>query len=184
MNFSIKFLLDIQTFDLFPLHCLSLSPMQNNDVIRSIRYTFDFGDDQMIKIFGLADLEVTRAEVSDWLKRDDDPEAKPINDFKLASFLNGLINYKRGKKEGAQPIPESRLTNNQIIRKLKIALELQNEDIMDILALVGRKMSKHEISAFFRKPEQHQYRLCRDQVLRNFLQGLHQKYRASQEKKD
>lgn len=158
--------------------------MQNNDVIRSIRYTFDFGDDQMIKIFGLADLEVTRAEVSDWLKRDEDPEAKPINDFKLASFLNGMINYKRGKKEGAQPIPESRLTNNQIIRKLKIALELQNEDIMDILALAGRDMSKHEISAFFRKPEQHQYRLCRDQVLRNFLQGLHHKYRASQEKKD
>lgn len=91
--------------------------MQNNDVIRSLRYTFDFGDDQMIKIFSLAELEVTRAEVSDWLKRDDDPEAKPISDFKLAVFLNGLINYKRGKKEGSQPVPESRLTNNQIIRK-------------------------------------------------------------------
>ncbi|WP_339926446.1 DUF1456 family protein [uncultured Cyclobacterium sp.] len=157
--------------------------MQNNDVIRSLRYTFDFGDDQMIKIFGLADLEVTRTEVSDWLKRDDDPEALPINDFKLAVFLNGLINYKRGKKEGPQPIPESRLTNNQIIRKLKIAFELQNEDIMEILAAAGRVMSKHEISAFFRKPEQAQYRLCRDQVLRNFLQGMQLRYRASQNNK-
>lgn len=151
--------------------------MQNNDVIRSLRYTFDFGDDQMIKIFSLADLEVTRAEVSDWLKRDDDPEAKPISDFKLAVFLNGLINYKRGKKEGPQPVPESRLTNNQIIRKIKIALQLQTEDIIEILALAGRNMSKHEISAFFRKPDQHQYRLCRDQVLRNFLQGLQKKLR-------
>ena len=146
--------------------------MQNNDVIRSLRYTFDFGDDQMIKIFNLAELEVTRAEVSDWLKRDDDPEAQPISDFKLAVFLNGLITYKRGKKEGPQPVPESRLTNNQIIRKIKIALKLQTEDIIEILALAGRNMSKHEISAFFRKPDQHQYRLCRDQVLRNFLQGL------------
>ncbi|MDO6435868.1 DUF1456 family protein [Cyclobacterium sp. 1_MG-2023] len=153
--------------------------MQNNDVIRSLRYTFDFGDDQMIKIFSLADLEVTRAEVSDWLKRDDDPEAKPISDFKLAVFLNGLINYKRGKKEGPQPVPESRLTNNQIIRKIKIALQLQTEDIIEILALAGRNMSKHEISAFFRKPDQHQYRLCRDQVLRNFLQGLQKKLRAA-----
>ncbi|AEL27797.1 YehS family protein [Cyclobacterium marinum] len=153
--------------------------MQNNDVIRSLRYTFDFGDDQMIKIFSLAELEVTRAEVSDWLKRDDDPEAKPISDFKLAVFLNGLINYKRGKKEGSQPVPESRLTNNQIIRKIKIALQLQTEDIIEILALAGRDMSKHEISAFFRKPDQHQYRLCRDQVLRNFLQGLQKKFRAS-----
>jgi len=158
--------------------------MQNNDVIRSLRYTFDFGDDQMIKIFGLADLEVTRTEVSDWLKRDDDPEALPINDFKLAVFLNGLINYKRGKKEGQQPIPESRLTNNQIIRKLKIAFELQNEDVMEILASAGREMSKHEISAFFRKPEQAQYRLCRDQVLRNFLQGMQLKFRAEPNKKD
>jgi len=158
--------------------------MQNNDVIRSLRYTFDFGDDQMIKIFGLADLEVTRTEVSDWLKRDDDPEALPINDFKLAVFLNGLINYKRGKKEGQQPIPESRLTNNQIIRKLKIAFELQNEDVMEILASAGREMSKHEISAFFRKPEQAQYRLCRDQVLRNFLQGMQLKFRAYPDKKD
>jgi uncharacterized protein YehS (DUF1456 family) len=153
--------------------------MQNNDVIRSLRYTFDFGDDQMIKIFNLAELEVTRAEVSDWLKRDDDPEAQPISDFKLAVFLNGLINYKRGKKEGPQPVPESRLTNNQIIRKIKIALKLQTEDIIEILALAGRNMSKHEISAFFRKPDQHQYRLCRDQVLRNFLQGLQKKFRAS-----
>ena len=153
--------------------------MQNNDVIRSLRYTFDFGDDQMIKIFSLAELEVTRAEVSDWLKRDDDPEAKPISDFKLAVFLNGLINYKRGKKEGSQPVPESRLTNNQIIRKIKIARQLQTEDIIEILALAGRDMSKHEISAFFRKPDQHQYRLCRDQVLRNFLQGLQKKFRAS-----
>ena len=133
----------------------------------------------MIKIFSLAELEVTRAEVSDWLKRDDDPEAKPISDFKLAVFLNGLINYKRGKKEGSQPVPESRLTNNQIIRKIKIALQLQTEDIIEILALAGRDMSKHEISAFFRKPDQHQYRLCRDQVLRNFLQGLQKKFRAS-----
>ena len=115
--------------------------MQNNDVIRSLRYTFDFGDDQMIKIFNLAELEVTRAEVSDWLKRDDDPEAQPISDFKLAVFLNGLINYKRGKKEGPQPVPESRLTNNQIIRKIKIALKLQTEDIIEILALAGRNMS-------------------------------------------
>ena len=131
----------------------------------------------MIKIFSLAELEVTRAEVSDWLKRDDDPEAKPISDFKLAVFLNGLINYKRGKKEGPQPVPESRL--NQIIRKIKIALQLQTEDIIEILALAGRNMSKHEISAFFRKPDQHQYRLCRDQVLRNFLQGLQKKLRAA-----
>lgn len=151
--------------------------MNNNDILRSIRYTFDFGDSTMIEIFGLAGLPVTRAEVSDWLKREDDPDFKPINDLKLATFLNGLIHYKRGKKEGEQPAPEKRLNNNLILRKLKIALDLKNEDMLEILAKADRHISKHELSAFFRKPEQSQYRLCKDQVLRNFLQGMQLKYR-------
>ena len=53
--------------------------MNNNDILRSLRYTFDFNDSSMIEIFGLADLPVTRSEVSNWLKKDDDPEAKPLN---------------------------------------------------------------------------------------------------------
>jgi uncharacterized protein YehS (DUF1456 family) len=131
----------------------------------------------MIEIFGLADLQVTRAEVSDWLKREDDPEFKPISDLKLAIFLNGLINYKRGKKDGEPPVPEQRLNNNIILWKLKIALALQDEDMLEILSKAGRHISKHELSAFFRKPDQSQYRLCKDQILRNFLQGLQLKYR-------
>jgi uncharacterized protein YehS (DUF1456 family) len=151
--------------------------MQNNDILRSLRYTFDFNDSSMIEIFGLADLQVTRAEVSDWLKREDDPEFKPISDLKLAIFLNGLINYKRGKKDGEPPVPEQRLNNNIILWKLKIALALQDEDMLEILSKAGRHISKHELSAFFRKPDQSQYRLCKDQILRNFLQGLQLKYR-------
>ncbi len=151
--------------------------MNNNDIIRSIRYTFDFSDSNMIEIFGLADLSVSRAAVSDWLKKEDDPEFKAINDLQLATFLNGLINYKRGSKEGELPVPEKRLNNNIIFRKLKIALNLRDEDILEILESVDRHISKHELSAFFRKPEQPQYRPCMDQILRNFLQGLQLKFR-------
>jgi uncharacterized protein YehS (DUF1456 family) len=151
--------------------------MNNNDIIRSLRYTFDINDDTMIKIFALADLEVSRAEVSDWLKRDDDPEFKPLNDLNLAIFLNGMITHHRGKKDGAKPVPENRLNNNLILRKLKIALNLKNEDILDILEKVGRFISPHELSAFFRNPGQAQYRLCKDQVMRNFLHGLQVKFR-------
>jgi len=151
--------------------------MNNSDILRSLRYTFDFSDATMIEIFALGEATVTRAEVSDWLKKEDNPEFKPINDFKLAIFLNGLINYKRGKKEGLQPAPEKDLTNNVILRKLKIALNLRDDDMLEILKMAGRPISKHELSAFFRKPEQSQYRPCLDQILRNFLQGLQLKYR-------
>ena len=152
--------------------------MNNNDIIRRLRYTFDFDDDKMIKLFALAGVEVTRTEVCDWLKREEDPDFKKLNDKKFATFLNGFIHYKRGKREGPQPVPEKRLNNNMILRKLKIALNLKDTDMLEILQLVDMRLSKHELSAFFRKPSQRQYRECHDQILRNFLQGLQLKYRA------
>jgi uncharacterized protein YehS (DUF1456 family) len=153
--------------------------MNNNDVLRRIRYIFDFGDSKMIAIFGNADHEVTREQVSDWLKKDDDPAYQECSDTQLAIFLNGLINEKRGKKEGAQPEPEKRLNNNIIFMKLKIALNLKAEDVLEILGLAEFRISKNELSAFFRRPGHKHYRECKDQILRNFLQGMQLKYRGN-----
>lgn len=148
----------------------------NNDILRRLRFAFDFNDSKMIKIFESAECPVTRAQVSDWLKRDEDPAFKEMKDVELATFLNGFINEMRGKKEGVQPLPEERLNNNIIFRKLKIALSLKDEDILEILLLADFKMGKHELSAFFRNPNQPQYRPCGDQVLRNFIKGLQVRY--------
>ncbi len=149
----------------------------NNDILRRIRYTFDFSDSKMIAIFGLANHEVTRGQVSDWLKKEDDPAYQDCTDIQLAIFLNGLINDKRGKKEGPQPDPEIDLTNNIIFRKLRIALDLKADDILDIMELANFSISKHELSAFFRKSDHKHYRNCNDQILRNFLKGVQLKYR-------
>ena len=72
--------------------------MTNNDILRRVRYIFDFNDDKMIALFALADYETTRAEISDWMKAEEDPDFKKLSDVKLATYLNGLINDKRGKK--------------------------------------------------------------------------------------
>lgn len=151
--------------------------MTNNDVLRKIRYTFDYSDDQMINLFELGALEVTRAQISDWMKKDDDPAYVNIFDKHLAHFLNGFIIDKRGKREGPAPIAEKTLNNNIILRKIKIALNLKVEDMISIYDEQDFTISKHEISAFFRKPTQSQYRLCKDQFLRNFLMGMQKKYR-------
>jgi uncharacterized protein YehS (DUF1456 family) len=151
--------------------------MNNNDVLRRIRYTFDFEDSKMIAIFGGADCVVSREQVSNWLKKDDDADFQECTDEELAIFLNGLINDKRGKKEGDQPVPEKRMTNNIIFKKLKIALNLKNEDVLEILGFADFDLSQHELSAFFRKKGHKNYRECKDQVLRNFLQGMQFKYR-------
>ena len=151
--------------------------MDNNVILRRLRYIFDFSDSQMIGLFDSAGMEVSRSLISNWLKKEDDEEFEKINDKRLATFLNGLINEKRGKREGPQPIAEKTLTNNLILRKLKIALNLKDEDMLEILYAADLKISKHELSAFFRKPGQRQYRECKDQVLRNFLYGMQLLYK-------
>lgn len=155
--------------------------MNNNDILRSIRYTFDYSDAKMIEIFGLAAQEVTREQLSDLLKKDEEPDSPQCPDRLLAAFLNGLIIERRGKKEGPQPEPEAQLTNNIIFMKLKIALNLKALEVLAIMEQAQLPISKHELSAFFRRPDHKHYRDCKDQILRNFLKGMQLKYRAGKQ---
>jgi len=123
-------------------------------------------------------MTVSRTEVSAWLKKEDAEGYVKISEFQFAAFLNGFINFKRGKKEGEQPVPEKRLTNNIILRKLKIALDLHDDDMLKMLESVEYPISKHELSAFFRKPDNEKYRICHDQIMRNFLNGMQKKYKG------
>ena len=155
--------------------------MTNNDVLRRIRYIFNFKDSNIVELFAQADLEVSRQQVISWLLKDDDPELIKLSDLQLATFLDGLINERRGKKEGSKPATASDLTNNIILRKLRIALDYKDNDMLDVLKRAGVVISKHELSAFFRKAGHKHYRECKDQVLRNFLKGLQMKYRPAAE---
>ncbi|MBL4572089.1 MAG: DUF1456 family protein [Gammaproteobacteria bacterium] len=151
--------------------------MTNNDCLRRIRYILDFSDSKMIAIFGLANVETDRTEVSAWLKQDDDEDFEKCNDRSFAAFLNGLIIALRGEKDGEPLRVETKLNNNMIFMKLKIALSLKAEEILQILESAGQEVSKHELSAFFRRPDHKHYRECKDQILRNFLNGLKVSYR-------
>jgi len=146
--------------------------MTNNDVLRRIRYLFDFNDFKVVDIFKLVDCDVKEEDVIGWLKKDDDAQFKELSDKELAAFLNGLIIEKRGRIEGPTPIAEDPLSNNMILKKLKIALDLKSDDILDLFASIDKKISKHELSAFFRNPNHKSYRPFMDQYLRNFLYAL------------
>ena len=155
--------------------------MNKNDILRRIRYIFDLSDSKMISIFDQAGHQVTRTQISDWLKKDDAPAYQECSDKQLTLFLNGLINDKRGKKDGPRLEPEKSLSNNAVFMKLKIALNLKADDVIKILFLAGAKISKHELSAFSRRPGHKHYRECKNQMLRNFLKGLQLKYRPAPE---
>jgi uncharacterized protein YehS (DUF1456 family) len=146
--------------------------MTNNSIFRRLRYIYDFSDQQMIEVFAMGGKAVSKSQMNNWFRKETDPQFVDLTDEQLAAFLNGFIVLKRGKREGPQPIPEKQLSNNAIFRKMRIALNLIDEDILRILELADMHMSKHELSAFFRNPSQRQYVECNNQVLRNFFQGL------------
>ena len=152
--------------------------MKAKDIFRRIRYILDLDDARMIAVFAEAERDVTRAQISAWLKKDDEPNCEEYTDAIFATFLNGLINQKRGKKDGPQPDPEEILNNNVVLRKLKIAFDLQADEMLSILSLADLYISKHELSALFRRPGHKHYRDCKDQFLRNFLKGMQIKYRG------
>jgi uncharacterized protein YehS (DUF1456 family) len=149
--------------------------LQSNVILRRIRYIFELDDSKMIQIFAHGGQVVTRAQVSDWLKKEEDPAYQACGRTEYTAFLNGLIVEKRGAKEGGQPPVQEDLNNNIIFRKLKIALNLQADEVLAILKRSGFGLSKHELSAFFRKPGHKHYRECKDQALRSFLKGLQSK---------
>lgn len=150
--------------------------MTHNDLLRRLRYAMDIPDHKMLEIFDLAGTKVSAAELSAMLKREEEPEFLALEDKLMSAFLDGLIIFKRGKREpkaGAEPPPAPQmLDNNLILKKVRIALNLEEEDMLKILELAQITLSKNELTALFRKPGHKNYKKCGDQFLRNFLKGL------------
>lgn len=170
--------------------------MNNNDILIRIRYALNLKDGQMVKIFKLGGVEVTEEEVKKMLTKvkeefdfqdADSNEILPCNNKMLDAFLNGLITFKRGPQEKKSGQPENPVSitrrnniNNIVLKKLKIALSLTSEEVIDILGLAGVKISKGELSAVLRKEGHKNYKECGDRYLRNFLKGLAIQYRTTQ----
>ncbi|MEM6317568.1 MAG: DUF1456 family protein [Bacteroidota bacterium] len=64
------------------------------------------------------------------------------------------------------------LTNNDILKKLRVAHKLRTEDMVEIIGLAGMKVNKGQLNDLFRKETHPSYVDCGDQILRNFLNGL------------
>jgi uncharacterized protein YehS (DUF1456 family) len=169
--------------------------MENNDILIRLRYALDIKNTDMVEIFKLGGIEFTKDEVlkvltkstfdDDGMEVENDDQLK-CNDSMVESFLNGFITFKRGKQEPkpgqvaekASPVKTKERVNNLLLKKLKIALALTSEDMIDILAATGVNITKGELSALLRKEGHKNYKECGDRYARNFLKGLAIKYRS------
>lgn len=164
--------------------------MDNNDILIRLRYALDIKDKEMVDIFKLGGTELTEEQVKklliktkdayDFMVNDVVEENIPCDNQTLESFLNGLIILKRGKQEPKSGqdnspsylITDAKSVNNILLKKLKIALSLTSEDMLDILKEAGVVITKGELSAVFRKEGHKHYKPCGDRYARNFLKGL------------
>ena len=149
--------------------------MLNNDILRRFRYALDLSDFKMIEAFRLSGYEIDKESLLSFLKKEDEEGYVPCNDRIMRLFLDGFITLKRGAREkqpGEEKKTEKRLTNNIILKKMRIALSLNSEDVLDVIKLAGVQVSKSELSALFRREGHKHYKECGDQFLRNFLKGL------------
>ena len=155
--------------------------MTNNDFLRRLRYALNLKDNVMVKIFKKGNIVLTREDVIDYLKKDIDEGFKKLNNNDLIAFLDGLIIQKRGKREDGTPIPQVKVTknnlNNILLRKLRIALSFKSYDMIKIFKLGGVEISEGELSALFRSEDHKNYKECGDKYIRVFLKGLTEFYR-------
>ena len=153
--------------------------MTNNDVIRRLRYALDLSNPAVVEIFRLSGRELPQSDFMALLKKEGDEGFLECSDLVLESFLDGLIALRRGQRPGepAAPPATGQLGNNDILKKIRIALELKEADMLAVFKMAGFPTSKSELSALFRTKGHENYKECGDQLLRNFLKGLTLKYR-------
>lgn len=162
--------------------------MNHNDLLTRLRYALDLKDPELVNIFELGGLTLSRRDVQALLRKkaDTNEENDSENEYDLTCtdemlerFLNGFITSRRGAKDGDEPALELNQANanNLFLKKVKIALSLTSDDILDILETAGVEISKNELSAVLRKEGHRNYKPCGDRYIRNFLRGLASEYR-------
>lgn len=147
--------------------------MTNNDILRSLRYMLEINNPKIVEICKLAGRSVSQNDVQNYLQPEENKDFLECPGEVLASFLDGLIALKRGKDDSRPPAPlELPVSNNLVLKKLRVAFQLQEEDMLQVLKSSGKEIGKSELSALLRKKDHRNYRECGDQVLRNFLKGM------------
>jgi uncharacterized protein YehS (DUF1456 family) len=149
--------------------------MTNNDLLRSLRYALKLNGETIAELCTLGGHEIGPIDALKLLKKEEEPGFVVCDERVMGAFLDGLIISRRGAQDPkpcSAQATEMELSNNLILRKLRIALELNEEAMLAILAKAGVQLSKSELSAMFRAKEHRNFKPCGDQFLRNFIRGL------------
>jgi len=145
--------------------------MTNNFVLISIMNAINLDKVSVLKAYKLVDKKVTQDDVEDILREEKDEKFILLSDEGFELFLNGLIAFKRGPSDKKAKKQKINFSNNIILKKLKIALDLKDEDIIEIFSNDGLEITKSQLTAYFRRDGHINYRKCSDSLLKRFING-------------
>lgn len=155
--------------------------MRTNDIFRKLVQSLPLRSDQAEQVeqvqalFAASDIDLTDKDVNNLLKTDYQPGFEPMPEYILLILLNNLIDQQRGKVPDAQPHlveKHHKISNNDVLKKLRIAFNLHEQDVRDALKLVTIELTKSDLSALFRKPGHANYKACDDSLVLDFIEGL------------
>lgn len=144
--------------------------MKNVNVLVGLCESLPLTADGAAEILTLAGVSTTGAEVLALLSGD----TECSNDT-LTAFLDGLILRHRGPREGGPAPtaePGAHITNNDVLKKVRIALNLREPELLSIFAAAGRPLTKHELTPLYRKKGHKHHKRCDDDTLADFFTGL------------
>jgi len=146
--------------------------MTNNYVLTSIMKALKLDILDILKSYKFVDKKITQDDVDDILREPSDEKFILLSDEGFELFLNGFIIFKRGPSNKKGKKQKIYFSNNIILKKLKIALNLKDEDIIEIFANDGLEITKSQLTAYFRRDGHINYRKCGDSMLKRFIKGL------------
>ena len=151
--------------------------MNTNDILYKIQKALSLSSDDMLKTYELEKYKMESGHLDSLLKKRQDKGYKLCSYEELGVFLDGLVTLKRGpspKKSDSDEVVE--LTNNLILKKLRIALELKEAETEIIFSLGEAELSKQQLASLFRKEGHKNFKECSDELLMAFLDGLDEFY--------
>jgi len=151
--------------------------MQINDILFRITKALSLTTDDLVKLYALAEYDISEERIESILKRRQDKEYKEAGYEDLGLFLDGLVLFKRGISDRvAKEDDVVDLTNNLIMKKLRVALELKEPELVIIFALADTALTKRQIGALFRKEGTKNFKSASDELLMAFIEGLDEFY--------
>ena len=152
-------------------------PINTNEILYRIKKALNLSESEMLQVYALEAYPMEASHLASLLVRRQDKTFILCSYEELGVFLDGLISLKRGTSSNKPAEDEAvELNNNLILKKLRIALNLKEAETEIIFGLADIELSKQQLSSLFRKEGHKNFKVCSDELLLAFLEGLDEFY--------